>query len=58
MLILLSSETRLKTLEEIAAAFGDKVVEISETDYAIESAVMEDKAEAAQIESTRSPKAT
>lgn len=45
-------ETKKKTLEEIAAAFGDKVVMLTETDLAVESAVMEDKVGAIQLEST------
>ncbi|CAD0041260.1 unnamed protein product [Aureobasidium pullulans] len=36
-------ETRRKTLEEIAAAFGDKVVTLTERDIAIEEAIAEDK---------------
>jgi len=40
----------MKTLEEIAAAFGDKVVLLTDTDMAVEEAVMEDKAEARQVE--------
>ncbi|CAC9885210.1 unnamed protein product [Aureobasidium pullulans] len=36
-------ETRQKTLEEIAAAFGDKVVTLTERDIAIEEAIAEDK---------------
>ncbi|KAL1975577.1 hypothetical protein VTN31DRAFT_3969 [Thermomyces dupontii] len=39
-------ETRKKTLEEIAAAFGDRLVEVEEQDITIEEAVMEAKAEA------------
>ncbi|THW26714.1 putative MFS monosaccharide transporter, partial [Aureobasidium pullulans] len=38
-----TSETRRKTLEEIAAAFGDKVVTLTERDIAIEEAIAEDK---------------
>ncbi|KIX96994.1 uncharacterized protein Z520_07108 [Fonsecaea multimorphosa CBS 102226] len=45
-------ETKKKTLEEIAAAFGDKVVLLTETDLAVENAVMEDKGGAVQVEST------
>ncbi|OAP59509.1 hypothetical protein AYL99_06807 [Fonsecaea erecta] len=45
-------ETKKKTLEEIAAAFGDKVVLLTENDLAIENAVLEDKGGAVQVEST------
>ncbi|OQV02845.1 hypothetical protein CLAIMM_07970 [Cladophialophora immunda] len=45
-------ETKMKTLEEIAAAFGDKVVLLTENDLAVENAVMEDKGGAMQVEST------
>ncbi|KIW90387.1 uncharacterized protein Z519_09032 [Cladophialophora bantiana CBS 173.52] len=45
-------ETKKKTLEEIAAAFGDKVVLLTENDLAVETAVMEDKVGAVQVEST------
>ncbi|KIW77880.1 hypothetical protein Z517_07713 [Fonsecaea pedrosoi CBS 271.37] len=44
-------ETKRKTLEEIAAAFGDKVVLLTENDLAVETAVMEDKGVAVQVES-------
>ncbi|KAH0841117.1 hypothetical protein FOPE_06463 [Fonsecaea pedrosoi] len=44
-------ETKKKTLEEIAAAFGDKVVLLTENDLAVETAVMEDKGVAIQVES-------
>lgn len=43
-------ETKQKTLEEIAAAFGDKVVLLDETDLAVEGTVMEDKIRAVQVE--------
>ncbi|KAH8703560.1 putative MFS monosaccharide transporter [Talaromyces proteolyticus] len=43
-------ETKQKTLEEIAAAFGDKVVDLEETDVAVEEAVMEAKAGAQHVE--------
>ncbi|KAJ9641699.1 uncharacterized protein PV06_03728 [Exophiala oligosperma] len=46
-------ETKQRTLEEIAAAFGDKVVLVTETDLAVEDAVMHDKAETVQLESTQ-----
>ncbi|OAL23068.1 hypothetical protein AYO22_06683 [Fonsecaea multimorphosa] len=49
---MLPRETKKKTLEEIAAAFGDKVVLLTETDLAVENAVMEDKGGAVQVEST------
>ncbi len=45
------SETKKKTLEEIAAAFGDKVVPLDENDLATESAVVGDKLGAVQVES-------
>lgn len=37
-------ETKNKTLEEIAAAFGDKVVTLTEQDVATETAVFKAKA--------------
>ena len=43
-------ETRHKTLEEIAAAFGDKVVEVGEREVEAEGSVLEEKAEARHIE--------
>ncbi|EXJ95543.1 hypothetical protein A1O1_00665 [Capronia coronata CBS 617.96] len=45
-------ETKQKSLEEIAAAFGDKVVLVDETTLAVEEAVMEaeDKAGEMQVE--------
>ena len=46
----LPSETKQKTLEEIAAAFGDKVVLVTERDIDAEGAVMEDKARSEQVE--------
>lgn len=36
-------ETRRKTLEEIAAAFGDKVVEVDETAVQVEHMKMDDE---------------
>lgn len=36
-------ETRHKTLEEIAAAFGDKVVTLTENDVVAEQTVFEEK---------------
>lgn len=50
MLILQRSETKKKTLEEIAASFGDKVVELEENDVAVEEAVMGAKAGAEHVE--------
>lgn len=44
------SETKRKPLEEIAAAFGDKVVLVSETDVAAEESVIRDKVAALQVE--------
>jgi hypothetical protein len=38
------SETKQKTLEEIAAAFGDRVVEVGDHIIAEEGAIMEAKA--------------
>lgn len=43
-------ETKQKSLEEIAAAFGDKVVLVNENDLAVEEAVMEEKETAVQVE--------
>jgi hypothetical protein len=43
-------ETNQKTLEEIAAAFGDRVVEIDEQDVAAEGVAFEGKASAGHIE--------
>jgi len=43
-------ETKQKTLEEIAAAFGDKVVLVTERDIASEEAVMDDKIRVEQLE--------
>lgn len=45
------SETRHKTLEEIASAFGDKVVTLTDRDLAVEQTVFEGKAAAGHIES-------
>ncbi|KAJ9631808.1 hypothetical protein H2203_000208 [Taxawa tesnikishii (nom. ined.)] len=42
-------ETRLKTLEEVAAAFGDRVVEVTDNDVAVE-AVLGEKAGTGQVE--------
>lgn len=51
------SETKQKTLEEIAAAFGDKVVLITENDVAAEEAVIGDKIEEMQVEQAQSRRA-
>ena len=45
-----SRETNQKTLEEIASAFGDRVVELEEQDVAAEEVAF-DKAGVAQVES-------
>ena len=47
----LDRETKKETLEEIAAAFGDKVVLLDENDVAAENAVLGDKLGAMQVES-------
>ena len=46
----LYSETKHKTLEEIAAAFGDKVVTLTEADLATEQTVFEEKAAVGHVE--------
>ena len=46
----ISSETKHKTLEEIAAAFGDKVVTLTEMDLATEQTVFEEKAAVGHVE--------
>lgn len=43
-------ETKQKTLEQIAAAFGDKVVTLTDNDMAAEQTVFEEKAKANHIE--------
>ena len=44
-------ETKQKTLEEIAQAFGDRVVDVSEESVRAEGAVLEEKADPAiQVE--------
>jgi hypothetical protein len=43
-------ETKQKTLEEIAAAFGDKVVLPTDDDVAVEEAIFDDKGKAQQLE--------
>lgn len=45
-----SSETKQKTLEEIAAAFGDKVVQLTERDLAAEEVVMDNKTKFEKVE--------
>lgn len=51
-----NSETKHKTLEEIAAAFGDKVVLITENDVAAEEVVLGDKMEEMQVEQAQGRK--
>lgn len=46
-------ETKKKTLEEIGVAFGDKVVLVTETDIAVEEAIMEGKGGEQHIELAR-----
>ncbi len=41
----MSRETKQKTLEEIAASFGDKVVLLTENDVAVEGAIQQHKGE-------------
>lgn len=43
-------ETKKKTLEEIAAAFGDKVVTLTENDVAAEQTVFEGKVKVDHID--------
>ena len=43
-------ETKKKTLEEIAAAFGDKVVTLTENDIAVEQIMSEEKKDVEHIE--------
>lgn len=50
MLTWVNSETRHKTLEEIAAAFGDKVVEVGEGEVEAEGNVLEKKAGTRHVE--------
>lgn len=45
-LLIDASETKRKTLEEVAAAFGDRVVDVAERDVETEEAVLGAKAEA------------
>ena len=44
------SETKHKTLEEIAAAFGDKVVTLTEADLATEQTVFDEKVGVGHVE--------
>jgi hypothetical protein len=46
------SETRHKTLEEIAAGFGDKVVEVGDREVEAEGNVLEEKAGTRHVEKT------
>lgn len=48
--LIFDRETKQKTLEEIAAAFGDRVVEVSEQDVLMEGEALKEKADTAQIE--------
>ncbi|TVY81320.1 hypothetical protein LSUE1_G001170 [Lachnellula suecica] len=43
-------ETKQKTLEEVAAAFGDRVVLLTEREIGAEEKKLEDKARAEQVE--------
>ena len=45
-ILIICRETKLKTLEEIAAAFGDHVVEVDEDVITAEALAMEVKSEA------------
>ena len=49
------SETKQKSLEEIASAFGDKVVLVSDRDIIDEQAILEGKAGFGHLESTSVP---
>ncbi|KAI5276595.1 putative MFS monosaccharide transporter [Aureobasidium subglaciale] len=49
-------ETRRKTLEEIAASFGDKVVTLTERDIAVEEAIAEDKIISEHVENVSDDK--
>lgn len=44
------SETRHKSLEEIASSFGDELVLPTEDEVAVEGGIMEDKAGAGYVE--------
>ncbi|WPH00512.1 putative MFS monosaccharide transporter [Acrodontium crateriforme] len=50
MAYLFFPETKNKTLEEIAAAFGDKLVTLTDNDYAIEQTNFEEKAAVSHVE--------
>lgn len=43
-------ETKQKTLEEIAAAFGDRVVEVNDKERMAEAAALEGKATVLHVE--------
>lgn len=43
-------ETKMRTLEEIAAAFGDKVVTLTENEVVAEQTVFEEKTKASHVE--------
>jgi len=45
-------ETKQKTLEDIAAAFGDKVVLVDEKAIAAEEVILEEKARLEEVEMT------
>lgn len=47
---LLLSETKQRTLEEIAAAFGDRVVEVEDVDIATEEAITAAKNQSEHLE--------
>jgi hypothetical protein len=49
---ILFRETKQKTLEDIAAAFGDKVVLVDERAIAAEEVVLEEKARLEEVEMT------
>ncbi|KAF2721040.1 putative MFS monosaccharide transporter [Polychaeton citri CBS 116435] len=51
-------ETKQKTLEEVAAAFGDKVVLVTDNDVATEQTIFEEKAGVERVEMTAETKAT
>lgn len=44
------SETKQRTLEEIAAAFGDRVVEVEDVDIATEEAITAAKNQSEHLE--------
>ena len=48
-------ETKQRTLEEIASAFGDKVVLVSDREIVDEQAILEGKAGFGHLESTSAP---